>query len=338
MANDSKKDQHQLHCLIELHLHLDGSLSLKSTRALAACKGMSLPQEDDALREMMQAPKDCGNLLNYLAKFDLPTALLDQEDTVCLAVANLCQELHEQGVIYAEIRFAPQKCCSSGMTQEEAVKAAIQGLQKSGFNGQLILCCMRSEEDNTKENLETIRLAKEYLHQGVCAVDLAGAESLFPNERYQDIFAYAKHLGVPYTIHSGEASGPESIAKALDLGAQRIGHGIRAYEDEEIMQRLIDQQVPLELCPTSNINTGIFAAIADEPIGTYLDRGLLITINSDNTTVSNTNIRNELCNVRQAFHLKDAQMKQLLLNSAQAAFLDQSAKQELMQIIEHDFH
>lgn len=345
MANMSVKNQlessvspeHRLNCLIDLHLHLDGSLSLKSARMLAKLKGMELPESDAKLQQMLQAPKNCGSLVSYLTKFDLPTALLDQADTVHLSVASLCEELKEQGFIYAEIRFAPQKCCSSSLTQEEAVQAAIQGLQDSHFNGQLILCCMRSGDDNTKENLETVRLAGRYLHHGVCAVDLAGAEGLFPNERYEDIFAYASQLGVPFTIHAGEASGPQSILSALNYGAKRIGHGVRAYENEEVMQRLIDQQIPLELCPTSNINTGVFAKISDEPIQTYLEKGLFITINSDNTAVSNTNTRKELRHVRSAFHLNDSQMKQLLLNSVQAAFLELQEKQVLAQIINHEF-
>ncbi len=316
-------------CLIELHLHLDGSISVASARELGKLAGVALPEKDEDLEALLRVSEGCKDLNEYLEKFALPLSLLQSEETVEQAVCTLCRELKAEGHIYAEIRFAPQLCCQMGLTQEQVVQAALRGLKKSGFRAQLILCCMRSGEDNRGENLETVELTAKYLGQGVCACDLAGAEALFPNPQYAYAFDRARELGVPFTIHSGEALGAESVRQALDYGARRIGHGVRAIEDPAVMAVLKEKGIALEVCPTSNLQTCVFPDYAQEPVDTFLKYGIPVTISSDNRTVSGTDARKELQTVAQTFGYTQEQVKGLLYNAVEAAFADEKTKAEL---------
>lgn len=330
---DTKDIINSLNCFIDLHLHLDGSISLKSARELAKIENVDLPESDNKLKKLLRVSPDCRNLNEYLEKFELTCRLMQSEKSVFLAVYNLCNELKELGYIYAEIRFAPQKHCEKHMTQKQAVEAAIEGIKKSGFNAQLILCCMRDGRDNSCENIETVNITAEYLGKGVCACDLAGAEALFPNENYGYIFEIARGLNIPFTIHSGEALGAESIELALDMGAKRIGHGVRSAENIKVAKRLAENKVPIEVCPTSNVNTCVYEKISDVPIKYLMDMGVIVTVNSDNMSVSDTDVKKELCKI--GFGIAD--IKKLILNSAQSAFADEDTKNMLKSIINKDF-
>ena len=319
---------------IDLHLHLDGSISIKSARELASIEGITIPESDEELKAQLTVSDNCKDLNEYLSKFSLPCSFMQSEASIERAVYNLCTELENAGYLYAEIRFAPQKHCDKGLSQNAVVASAIQGLKKSGFYAQLILCCMRDGKDNKKENLETVLLAKKYLGKGVCALDLAGAEALYTNEQYAYIFEKARNLDIPFTIHSGEALGAESVSIALDYGAKRIGHGVRSYEDKDVVRRLRETGVTLEICPTSNINTAIFNKISDVPVLQLEKEGVRVTINADNMCVSNTHVPNELNLIMKAFHYDKNDIKRLLCNSANAAFLSEKEKAVLLSQIE----
>ena len=311
------------YALIDLHLHLDGSLSLASVRELAAMEGIEIESDDCALLKKLQVSPDCRDLNEYLEKFAFPCDLLQTPAALTKAVSNLRRELEEQGLLYAEIRFAPQFHLKKGMTQTEVVAAAVAGLEGEGVKANLILCCMRMPNIH-ETNLETVRVAKEFLDKGVCAVDLAGAEALFPTCDFEAEFALAKELGIPYTIHAGEAAGPESIRAALCLGAQRLGHGVRCVEDEALMAELVEKGIPLELCPTSNIQTCIFEKITDYPMAKLLDAGIRATLNTDNMMVSGVSLSSEADHMEKL--LTKAQMAQIVENSVNAIFADEETK------------
>lgn len=323
-------------CLIELHLHLDGSISIASARQLAKMCGETLPESDDALSHLLMCPEGCRDLNDYLSRFDLPCRLMQTPETLEQSAFNLCEELRANGLIYAELRFAPQKHTERGMTQEDAVKAAIRGIARSKLRAQLILCCMRGE-GNAAQNLETVELTSKYLGKGVCACDLAGAEALYPNGLYADIFAQARKLNVPFTLHAGEALGAESVDAALSLSASRIGHGVRAAESEQTLALIKEKNIPLEICPTSNLNTCVYENVADMPVAKLLKDGIRVTISSDNMSVSNTNVRRELQAVADSFNFGAEDVKQLLLNAADASFTDSAVKAELRSKIEAEF-
>jgi len=315
---------------IDLHLHLDGSISIKSARELAVIENIELTADDEILKTQLMCPPDCKNLEDYLSRFTLPCSLLQSKESLELAAYNLCTELKESGYIYAEIRFAPQKHCNKGLTQDEVVSATVKGIERSGFKAQLILCCMREFHDNTLENLETIDVTHKYLNKGVCACDLAGAEAPFANGQYAPIFEKARQLNLPFTLHAGEALGADSVTRALDYGARRIGHGVRSFEDPEVVKRLADLKIPLEICPTSNINTVVFDEISQIPIPQLEEAGVIVTINSDNMSVSNTNVKNELDQIMNAFGYNENDIYRLLTNSINAAFLTDQEKSSLL--------
>lgn len=305
--------------LADLHLHLDGSLSVDIIRKLADIQNIPLEDSDDELRGKLQVEDGCTSLNEYLTKFDFPLTFLQTKEGIEESVCLLLEELKEEGLVYAEIRFAPQLHLQKGLTQKEVVESALKGLGKSEFSAALILCCMRGAE-NHAQNLETVRLAAEYLNQGVCAVDLAGAEALFPTEDFEEEFKLARELHVPFTIHAGEAAGPESIRKAIEYGATRIGHGVRAFEDAELMKELAEKGVALELCPTSNLNTAVFSDIKEYPLRKFMDAGMKVTINTDNRMVSNTTLQKEYALLIKTFALTQEEVRQLMKNSMDAAF------------------
>lgn len=323
--------------MIDLHLHFDGSLLPRTILELAREQQLPLPAEDpDELKLFLSAPEDCESLNEYLEKFDLPLSVLQTKEAIRKAMYTLLSSLKEQGMLYAEVRFAPQSHLRKGLTQEDAVKAAILGMQEatagSFFMAKLILCCMRGG-DNQEANRKTIETAAAFLGRGVAAVDLAGAEALFPTADYEELFAYAKDLGLPFTIHAGEADGPESIETALRFGAARIGHGVRANEDEKVLELLRESQIPLEMCPTSNVQTKAVSSFLEHPILRYLRSGLKVTVNTDNMTVSDTTIEREYRRLKTELGMTEEERKALLFNAADAAFLTEEERGRMKDVI-----
>lgn len=215
-----------------LHLHLDGSLRPEtihkwildgSIEAETIYKWFGKQAKDVTLEEVKQAlmlAKDWrGDLNEYLQKFDLPLECLQKEEHIEQATYELFEDLANQNVIYAEVRFAPNLHTRKGLSHKKIVEAAIRGMNKAkakdvfGIDGNLILCCMRGA-DNTISNLQTVAVAKKYLNKGVCALDLAGAEALYPTQEFIDIFKIAKQANIPFTIHAGEAARTRKCKKS----------------------------------------------------------------------------------------------------------------------------
>lgn len=325
----------------DLHLHLDGSLSPEVILELGRKQGIELPaQTPEELIRYVSVDLTCESLNEYLKCFDLPLLLLQTKEALELASYDLVKRLEQQGLYYAEIRYAPQLHCEKGMSQEQAVCAVLKGADRAmaegGINVQFILCCMRgdmSAENAHDRNLETVALAGKYIGKGVAAIDLAGAEGLFPTEDYEEEFALAKKQKVPFTIHAGEAAGPESIWKALEFGVSRIGHGVRAIKDAELMRELIKRKIPLEMCPVSNLQTKAVKSLGEYPLRTYLEQGMIVTVNSDNMTVSGTSAEREYDLLRAQYGLTEEEAEMLALNGAKAAFLPQEEKEKLAERI-----
>ena len=313
---------------IDLHLHLDGSLSLKTVRRLASEQNIPLPEDDDELLNRLQVDPDCRDLNQYLEKFDLTCSLMQTEKAITTAVSDLCAALLEQGLLYAEIRFAPQLHTHGGLTQAQVVQAAVDGLNVYPFPANLILCCMRGDS-NHKENLETVEVAAQFLGRGVCAVDLAGAEALYHTDTFENLFRIIEGKNLPRTIHAGEACGPESVWKALEFGATRLGHGVRSIEDPDLIGRLVELGVTLELCPTSNLNTCVFEKLEDYPLLQLMEAGVAVTVNTDNITVSDVTLEQEMEKLANTFGLTDEHFKTLARNAVRASFTSAEQK-ELM--------
>lgn len=317
---------------IDLHLHLDGAITLPIAKRLAQLQNQILPvSSDEDLAQLLCIPKSCEDLNEYLKRFDLPISLLQTKESISEAVFMVSEQLLRENVIYAELRFAPQSFMAGGLTQREVVEAALEGLARTSFCGNLILCAMRGL-GREKANEETLRLTKEYLvtHGGVVAFDIAGAEGLFPTSDYRDLFALAAKLDIPFTIHAGEAAGADSVRYAIEMGARRIGHGIRSFEDETLIELLRARQIPLEICPTSNRQTHAVADMRDYPLADFVKKGLCVTINTDNPAISSTTIAEEFA-YAQILGITFEQEQQMLLAAVDAAFTDEATKQRLKQ-------
>lgn len=310
----------------ELHLHLDGSLRPETVWELAKEQGIRLPAENaEEVKYKMEVPEDCRTLEEYLERFDLPLLVLQRADAIERVTYELVEDLAKEGVDYAEIRFAPQLSVNGGLTQDEVVEAAIRGAERGmktypEIRVGLILCCMRGA-DNEALNMQTVETAKKYLGPVVCAVDIAGAEGLFPTENFAPVFAKVREYGIPMTIHAGEAAGPDSMKTALSFGTKRIGHGVAAINDPELIRRLIDENVTLEVCVTSNYHTKVVPAIEMHPIHKLLDEGVHVTVNSDNRTCSRTTLQKEKEVLKEQLGFSDEEIEKMQEYAWEARFL-----------------
>ena len=316
---------------IDIHLHLDGALTVDIAKKLAELQNIKLPAEnDEELKKLLTLPLECENLNDFLACFELPCSLLQTPVGITQAVPLVADNAESQGVVYAEIRFAPQKHTDNGMTQEDAIRAALEGLKKTKLKTNLILCCMRGD-DNDSENHETIKLAGKYLVEdgGVVAVDLAGAEALFPTADYRDLFEKAREYGIPFTIHAGEAAGADSVRLAVEYGATRIGHGVRMNEDPDLVKTIREKGIFLEMCPTSNRQTNAVSDMSEYPFMEYLRSGIRVTLNTDDPGIEGTTLPDEFRYMENKFGLNDEDKKQLYLNAVSAAFTSEKVKEWL---------
>lgn len=316
---------------IDLHLHLDGAITVEIAKRLAALQGITLPASDDtALEKMLTVPEDCQSLNDFLKCFALPHSLMQTYTGLKESVRLVAENIRSQGVIYAEIRFAPQRHTSKGMTQEDAVKAALDGLKESQLKANLILCLIR-DEDNDDANAETLELARKYLVKdgGVVAVDLAGAEALYPTENYREIFGRAREYRIPFTIHAGEAAGAESVRAAVEFGAVRIGHGTRTYESPDVAALVKSSGITLEQCPTSNRQTHAIEDMSQYPFMKYLADGVRVTLNTDDMAISGITLADEFRYMQENFGLTPEQEETILDYAIDAAFTTDEVKERL---------
>jgi len=323
--------------MIDLHLHLDGSLSKEDFIVLARKENIQLGPD---FPHSIYISDDCPSLEDYLRRFDLPLKLLQSPENLTFVTRSLVIRLASMGFIYAEIRFAPLLHTQAGMSQCQAVQAAIDGLKEGlhmtkGFDANLILCCMRHASE--KENLQTIEMANEFAHHKVVAVDLAGAEALHPGSYYKKIYDRAKRYHLNITIHSGEATGSDEVMMALDNGAKRIGHGVHLSLDEKTISRVIKSGVCFEFCPTSNLQTKSLKTYQEVPLRQFMSHGIPVTINSDNMTVSHTDAIREMAEMVKAFNLNKDEVYQLLSTSVKYAFVSRYKKHYLTKQLNKSF-
>ena len=272
---------------VELHCHLDGSLSKEYLEERLGRR---------ILREEMSVSDDCRSLEEYLEKFDLPCSCIKDEEGLEQAGMDILNTMHKENVIYAEIRFAPMLSVTESMDCRQVIAALLRGLEKGkqayGVSFQVITCLMRHH--TMEQNLSVLEAAKDFLGKGVCAADLAGAEAIYPMSRFMELFARAKEMGIPFTIHAGECGSVENIVNSVKAGAVRIGHGIAMRGNKDVEQLIKEKEIGIEMCPISNLQTKSVKSISEYPIQEFLEEGLLVTVNTDNRTVSNSSLTKEL--------------------------------------------
>ena len=309
---------------VELHLHLDGSI-----RPSTISEILNINLEE--AKKLSTIETKCASLKEYLTKFDIPLKIMQTKENLERVAFELAQDLQKDDVIYAEIRFAPNKHLKSGLTLDEVVTAILKGLSQVPIKTNLILCMMRG--DSYEQNLKVIKLAKKYLNHGVVAIDLAGSEASYPVNLYQELFEIAQKENIPFTIHAGEADGPLSVINAINLGAKRIGHGVRAIESEKALKLIKEKNITLEVCPKSNLDTNMYEKLSNHPIKKLYDMGLLVTINTDNHTVSNTNLTKSYQDLQEVFSFTKQDFLKMNENALQSAFLKQDEIEELLALL-----
>ena len=317
---------------IDLHLHIDGSVLPKTVYELSRKYNIE-PECHLTLEEItasMTIPD--GEYDPDFLTFNPPLRVMQNPEGICRVTRELVERLDSQGLIYAELRFAPQYHLNNGMTQEDAVVAAIQGLNEglekcSTLKANLILCTMNhcDPAENHAENIETVRLAGKYLGKGVCAVDMAGYEERMPE--YSDIFDMARELGIPATTHS-----EFTVADALKYGTSRIGHGYQAALVPELTDAVISHNVTLEMCPDSSLSYE-YGLSCDEthPLFVLYKKGAKVTVNTDNLTVLDTDLEKEYVLCRKMGFI-DEDIVRMNNYAIEASFADDKTKQELLKI------
>ena len=323
------------YALVDLHLHLDGSLSAEAILKVAKEENIKLPAYTvEELNPYLIVPEDCPSLEEYLKRFDLPNLALQTKFGIKTCTLDLLKRLSEQGLKYVEVRMAPQLSCDKGLTQEEVVETLIEALtegEKYGIYTNLILCMMRGENTHEK-NLKTVEVARKFLGSKVVALDLAGAEALFPNTMFDNEFKLANKYGTPLTIHCGEADGGNSVLTALNYNPVRIGHGIHCNESEEAMNILKKRGICLEICPKSNLDTKSVLSLKDIPIREFMKRGIKVSINTDDDTCSNTTLEKEYKSLAD-IGFNEKELQEFARNSIEASFASQKIKNEILGLI-----
>ncbi len=332
---------------VVLHDHLDGGLRPATILELAAEVGHALPTTDiDELGAWFLQGDGDSDLVAYLAAFEHTVAVLQTPGAIERVTAECVEDLAADGVVHAEIRFAPELSTAEGLTCDEVLRAmdagARAGAQGRDISVGLLVCAMR-QDDRAEEAFGAAARSRD-AGSLVVGVDLAGPEAGFPASRHATALAMAADAGLRITLHAGEADGPTSIADALDHGAERLGHGIRVIDDVAedgtlgpIARRVHDQEVPLEVCPTSNVHTGVSPDVATHPIGRLMDLGFRVTLSTDNRLMSGVTATSEAAAVAAAFDLGLDDLEALALQAAGAAFLPVEERVELAARVQRGF-
>lgn len=314
---------------IELHCHLDGSMSPALIQKLL--KDMGEDHTLEELKELLVAPPDCGSLSEYLKCFDIPLKCLQTKEGLFLAAKDLALAAAKEHVVYLEVRFAPSFSTQQGLSVKEVLESVGAGLKKAEEEADIItsmiVCTMRNLD--MEINLAMLKDAREFLGAGVCGCDLAGDEKAYPTADFAKLFSYAKKNGMPITIHSGECGSAENIRAAISFGAKRIGHGIAMAGDRELMELCVREKIGVELCPTSNLQTKAVTDFSVYPFVEFLKAGIPLSINTDNRTVSNTTLTDEFMRLADAGMLNDAACEKIYKASIESCFCDDGIKQIL---------
>ncbi len=326
---------------IDLHLHLDGSFRTPTIWELAMQQGVEMPAESpEGFEEWMKKCSYSGSVNEFLLMFDVTTQVMQDRDSLIRLTRELIEDIAAQGVVYAEIRFAPQLHTRKGMTQREAIEAVLegrrQGMEKTGIDIGIICCmmCVGDETVNWDANMETAMITHEYLDKGVVCIDLAGAEGIVPLSNFAPLFAKAKELGTPIICHAGDSQDWKTVKDAIDMSAQRIGHGHHIYENPALSRYAAEHGIALEICPTSNIQCQTRETYQLHPAWNLYSIGIPVTINTDNMTMSRVTLDDEYDHCLQEMGFEYEDLILMNINSAKVSFMKEEKKKEVLAELE----
>jgi len=293
----------------DIHCHLDGSLYPSTMKYIAIKDNIDIEIKNsenkikdikttkiEEIKEFMEVGENTKDLIEYLEKFSITTKLMQTKENLELISYQLIEQMKKDNVIYSEIRFAPHLHLLKGLTQSEVVESVLNGIKmgekKFKIKSNLILCILRNFE--VKMGDDILELAKKYKNKGVVAIDIAGDEFNYPVEMYKEVLGKAKKSNINITVHAGEGRGSESVENSISLGAQRIGHGIRSFEDKNLLKKIGKSDISFEISFKSNIGTKLLKNFKLFPLKEFLQNGIKCNINTDNRLISGTTISNEI--------------------------------------------
>lgn len=319
---------------IELHLHLDCSLSY------TAAKKINPVITPEQFKTNFIVPEKCNVLAEYIQKSDAEIELMQTRENLRLVTLDLMEQLKEDHVIYAEIRFAPLLHTSKGLTPYEVVEAVDQAISEGvkiyRLDASIILCTLRHYSE--EQSMETVHLARKFKGTHVAGFDIAADEAGYPIDNHIKAFKFAKKNGIPCTAHAGEARGADSIWETLqNFKPARIGHGVRSIEDPKLLNYLKNNDIHLEICPTSNIQTNVFKNINNHSADQLYRYGISIGINTDGRTMSNVSLTDEYKLLEKTFNWTGEHFKKCNLEAIKHAFASKELKEKLRKKIEEAY-
>jgi len=318
---------------IELHLHLDCSLSFEVVQKLRPGS-----TREDYNRDFI-APQNCASLEEYLKCAAAPIAIMQNKEQLEAVTLDLFQQLKADKVIYAEIRFAPLQHLEQGLTARDVVEivnnATSNGIEETGVEGRIILCTLRHFTE--EQSMQTIKLAEEFKNTNVVGFDIAADETL-PIDNHIKAFEYAREHDIPCTAHAGEARGPKSVRETLaHFHPSRIGHGVRSIEDRTLLNELKEKNIHLEICPTSNVQTGIYGSVDQHRINDIYENGNSLSVNTDGRAISNVSLSEEYDKLNRHFDWQTEQFLKVNQYAIDAAFCDEDTKEKLREKLNNQF-
>ena len=312
---------------VELHLHLDCSMSFESVSALVP------DMTRERYRAEFLAPAKCLNLVDYFRYLAAPLALLQTETGLRLATIDLLRQLADDNVIYAEIRFAPHLHREAGLHTQQVVEivlaALAEGKRRYPVEARLILCTLRP--DSTAQGFEILSLAETYAPHGVGGIDLAGDEAGYGLSEHIPVFRRAAARGVRVTAHAGEAAGAESVREVIgELGVRRVGHGVRSIENPAVVDLVVEHGVHLEICPSCNIQIDVFPSYPDHPIDRLRRAGVSLSVNTDARGPTDLTLRQEYERMAAVFGWDEEAFRAANRDALAAAFIDADLRVALL--------
>ena len=322
----------------ELHVHLDGCLRPATMLELARAAGIRLPADTPEGLAQALYVKHARNLEEYLTKYEITLSVMQTAAALERIAYEFVVDAAADGVRYVEVRYSPL-LHRPALTLAQAIEAPLRGVKRAevetGTKVGLIVCGIRTRPP--VESLELARAAVDYRGAGVVAFDLAGAEHGHPARDHASAFAYAAQHGMACTCHAGEGDGPDSIHQALhECGARRIGHGTRLGEDPALLEYVIERKIPLEMCLTSNVHTHTVPSLAEHPFKRYLDRGVVVTLNTDGRLVDGITLTDEYFAAQSVLGLTKADLARVTLNACESAFLPDFEKVALVSRVQSE--
>lgn len=323
----------------ELHCHLDGSLSLPAIRKLANMADIILPSSDKELRKYVIAPAQTESLVDYLKTFEFIRPLLQTKEALRFAAYDVARQAALENVIYIEIRFAPELSMDKGLTASDTVLAVLEGLAdaQKEFNivARALVCGMRQSSHKTTKDI--IKHIVDLAPKGLVGFDFAGDEFSYPTDSLVDLIQEVKRSGYPMTLHAGECGCAKHIADSLNLGIKRMGHVTALTGQRDLIKRFVEEDAVAEMCLTSNLQTKAASSIQSFPYQELYDAGGKITINTDNRTVSDTNLTKKYSLFVTYFGTKIEDFLVFNQNAVKASFTSDSEKDTLLHKLQENY-